>query len=211
MGDYIRARSPQHKQERMDAIMDAAESLYRTLPYHEINMGLIAKELGWSRSNLYKYAATQEEIFLALHMRAQRAYVDALVKALKDSPMDNTVFAQKWAKVTAKHTDFLRYQDILIAIIESNSSFEKLVEFKGAFGDIVGPVIEVLRRQTGMESLQDAVDLYLRLVYQASGLHNHFNCSKRTADAMKAAGMPLFKGTFQESYSDFVEMCLEWV
>ena len=64
MSDYQRARSPQQKAERMTAIMDAAESLFRDLPYHEINMGMIAKELGWSRSNLYKYAATQEEVFL---------------------------------------------------------------------------------------------------------------------------------------------------
>ena len=62
MADYQRARSPQQKAERMSAIMDATETLFAQLPYHEINMGLIAKELGWSRSNLYKYAATQEEI-----------------------------------------------------------------------------------------------------------------------------------------------------
>ena len=72
MADYQRARSPQQKAERMSAIMDATETLFAQLPYHEINMGLIAKELGWSRSNLYKYAATQEEIFLALH-RSQRS------------------------------------------------------------------------------------------------------------------------------------------
>ena len=66
MADYQRARSPQQKAERMSAIMDATETLFAQLPYHEISMGLIAKELGWSRSNLYKYAATQEEIFLAL-------------------------------------------------------------------------------------------------------------------------------------------------
>ena len=50
MADYQRARSPQQKAERMSAIMDATETLFAQLPYHEINMGLIAKELGWSRS-----------------------------------------------------------------------------------------------------------------------------------------------------------------
>ena len=66
MADYIRARSPEHKQERMDAIMAAADELFAERRYHHITMGAIAERLGWSRSNLYKYAATQEEIFLEL-------------------------------------------------------------------------------------------------------------------------------------------------
>ena len=45
MADYQRARSPQQKAERMSAIMDATETLFAQLPYHEINMGLIAKGL----------------------------------------------------------------------------------------------------------------------------------------------------------------------
>lgn len=43
VADYQRARSPQQKAERMSAIMDATETLFAQLPYHEINMGLIAK------------------------------------------------------------------------------------------------------------------------------------------------------------------------
>ena len=64
MSYYIRARSPEQKQERMEAIMAAADKLFQKQPYHQFNMGTIAEELGWSRSNLYKYAATQEEISL---------------------------------------------------------------------------------------------------------------------------------------------------
>ena len=49
MADYIRARSPEHKQERMDAIMAAADELFADRPYHQITMGTIAEKLGWSR------------------------------------------------------------------------------------------------------------------------------------------------------------------
>ncbi len=208
MSDYQRARSPQQKAERMTAIMDAAESLFRDLPYHEINMGMIAKELGWSRSNLYKYAATQEEVFLSLQSRANAIYASELMEALSDSPMDSAEFARIWARVTARNSDFLRYQDILIAIIESNASLEKLVEFKRMFVKITDPVVELLKRQVGCEK-PEAYDLYLRLVYQAPGLYNHFHCAERTAEAMQLAGMPPVTGTFADAYADFVEMCLD--
>lgn len=208
MSDYQRARSPEQKAERMEAIMDAAEGLFAELPYHEINMGLIAKELGWARSNLYKYAATQEEVFLALHSRANRAYVEDLVKALQSASLSNAEFAKKWAKVTGQHSDYLRYQDILIAIIESNASLDRLVEFKRTFAEMTAPLIGILQEQIGCKPAA-AHDLYLRLIYQAPGLYNHYHCAERTAEAMRIAGIPPVKGTFEKAYADFVEMCLE--
>lgn len=207
MSDYQRARSPEQKAERMSAIMDAAEVLFQELPYHEINMGLIAKELGWSRSNLYKYAATQEEIFLALHNRANKAYIDALVDALSDAPIDDAEFAKRWAQITDEHAGFLRYQDILIPIIESNASLERLVDFKRSWTKIARSIVDVLCSHTGLDP-EAAFDLYLRLIYQAPGLYNHFHCTERAAEAMRIVGIPQVKGSFADAYADFVEMCL---
>lgn len=207
MSDYQRARSPEQKAERMSAIMDAAEVLFQELPYHEINMGLIAKELGWSRSNLYKYAATQEEIFLALHNRANKAYIDALVDALSDAPIDDAEFAKRWAQITDEHAGFLRYQDILIPIIESNASLERLVDFKRSWTKIARSIVDVLCSHTGLDP-EAAFDLYLRLIYQAPGLYNHFHRAERAAEAMRIVGIPQVKGSFADAYADFVEMCL---
>lgn len=207
MSDYQRARSPEQKAERMEAIMDAAEALFAQLPYHEINMGLIAKELGWSRSNLYKYASTQEEVFLALHSRANKIYIDDLVTNLKNAPLSNKTFAKRWATITNKHPEFLRYQEILIAIIESNASLDRLVDFKCAFAQMTEPLFEIIQKQIACDTA-GALDFYLRLIYQAPGLYNHFHCAERTAEAMRIAGMPPIKGSFEKAYADFVLMCL---
>ena len=222
MSDYLRARSPEQKAERMNAIMDAAENLFRYLPYHEINMGLIAKELGWSRSNLYKYAATQEEVFLALHTRANKAFIDDVLTSLDthatqevqatqkagDGYLTNEEFAQVWADAAGKHPEFLRYQDILIAIIESNASVERLVEFKRSYVAMTTPVQKWIEHQVSCDA-EAAHNLYLQLIYQAPGLYNHFHCAEKTAEAMRRAGLPLAKGTCEEAYASFVTMCLD--
>lgn len=208
MPDYQRARSPEQKAERMTAIMDAAERLFRELPYHEINMGLIAKELGWSRSNLYKYAATREEVFLALHNRANQLFIDDLLTTLGSAPQSNEAFAEKWALVAGRHPEFLRYQDILIAIIESNASLERLIEFKLSFVEMCSPVKELLQQQVNCDETA-AYELYLQLMYQAPGLYNHFHCAERAAEAMRQAGIPRAQGTFEKAYASFVKMCLD--
>ncbi len=207
MADYIRARSPEHKQERMEAIMAAADALFAARPYHQITMGTIAEQLGWSRSNLYKYAATQEEIFLALHTAKNLAWLEELADALVGAPLPAREFARTWAEVTERHASFLRYQEILISIIESNVTFERLTAFKRDFADMLPPVTAILARQCGVGEAA-ATDLYLRLLYQAPGLWNHYHCADLTRKAMQTAGLPPVNGTFQQAYADFIELCI---
>ncbi len=207
MADYIRARSPEHKQERMDAIMEAADTLFAERPYHQITMGTIAEALGWSRSNLYKYASTQEEVFLALHSAKNRAWIDELADKLAVAPLPAKRFARIWAEVTERHGSFLRYQEIIIAIIESNVTLERLTAFKRDFAEMLPPVTAVLSRQCGIGE-EAAVDLYLRLLYQAPGLWNLFHAAELTREAMRAAGIAEVEGSFVEAYADFVELCI---
>ncbi len=208
MGDYIRARSAEQKQERMEAIMAAADELFQKQPYHQITMGAIAEALGWSRSNLYKYAATQEEIFLALHSAKNRAWFEDLARSLEDAPLPTWEFARTWAETTERHAGFLRYQEIVISIIESNVTLERLTQFKRDFADMLAPITALLARQCGIDG-DEATDLYLTLLYQAPGLYNHFNCTELTREAMKAAGLPPVEGTFVDSYARFVETCIK--
>ena len=207
MGDYIRARSPEQKQERMKAIMTAADELFSVKPYHQINMGAIAEQAGWSRSNLYKYASTQEEIFLKLHSAKNQEWVADLCAALADAPLPTDEFARIWAQTTERHWQFLRYQDILIEIIESNVSLESLTEFKRRFAEITRPVVNILARQRGCDH-DAALALYLRLLYQAPGLYNHFHINELAKTAMLSAGLRLENGSFVDAYADFVALCL---
>ena len=208
MSDYIRARSPEQKQERMEAIMAAADHLFQKQPYHQITMGTIAEALGWSRSNLYKYAATQEEIFLALHSAKNRAWFEDLERTLENAPLPASEFAQLWAEATERHADFLRYQEILISIIESNVTLERLTQFKRDFTTMLTPIVDLLMCQCDTDE-KTATDLYLTLLYQAPGLYDHFHCADLTREAMKAAGLKPVEGTFAESYARFVEMCIK--
>ena len=208
MSDYIRARSPEQKQERMAAIMEAADELFQQQPYHQITMGTIAQKLGWSRSNLYKYAATQEEIFLALHSAKNRAWLEELACNLANAPLPASEFAHIWAETTDRHAEFLRYQEIIIAIIESNVTLERLTQFKREFANMLEPVTALLAQQCGITE-DEASDLYLRLLFQAPSLYNHFHCAELTRKAMEAAGMAPVQGSFSEAYADFVELCIE--
>lgn len=207
MGDYLRARSKEHKQERMADIMRAADGLFAELPYHKVTMGAIAERLGRSRSNLYKYGASVEEVFLALHHKKNEAWIDALASALEGAPMEPARFAHMWAEITEQHSAFLRYQEILTSIIESNVTFDCLVEFKRGFAEILPSIVDVLCRQCEIGA-NEGQNLYLRLLYQAPGLHAHFNPSDLAARALREAGFVEERGSFVDAYAAFVLLCI---
>ena len=62
--NWIRARSKEQIEQRIEAILDAAGTVFQNVPYEKVTMLMIAKEAGSSRSNLYRYFKTREEIFL---------------------------------------------------------------------------------------------------------------------------------------------------
>lgn len=131
MADFIRARSDEKKEERLNEIKTAAETLFASAPYGEITLTTIAEKLGWSRANLYKYVTTKEETFLEIAKDKMTAYYTALLSAF---PQGNNyspeVIAEVWAGILNAHQDYMRYVSYLNPIIETNVTVERLAVFK---------------------------------------------------------------------------------
>ena len=99
-------------------------------------MATIAKEIDFTRGNLYRYFSTKHEIFLKVIEYDFKAYIRDLEKAFggKD-PLPLEEFAMLWAKVFFKHERLLELVSIQFTVIEKNVTVEKLSEFKiGLFG-----------------------------------------------------------------------------
>lgn len=60
---WQRARTDEQKEQRIAEILDAAARLQAQLDFDKITLAAIAKEANFTRSNLYKYFRSKEEIF----------------------------------------------------------------------------------------------------------------------------------------------------
>lgn len=115
------------RERRMDEIKDAADAMFSDGTYQSITLTGIADRLGCSRTQIYKYAATKEEVFLELAGDKRRAYFDALLAAFPPGcSYSLDVFAEVWAEILNAHRDFLKYSDILMTIIETNVTVNAL-------------------------------------------------------------------------------------
>jgi TetR/AcrR family transcriptional regulator len=131
--DWKRARSREQVEHRVNEILDAAARLFRSVPYDGVTLQMIAKEAGFTRSNLYRYFSTKEEIFLMLYLSDIRIWVQDVLESVGGnlSPDD---FAAVWTEITCRHRRLLDLTPLLTLTLERNSSEELYKETKIAFG-----------------------------------------------------------------------------
>ena len=67
---------------RKEEIINACELLYKTMSFKEITMKDIASATSFTRTSIYNYFETKEEIFLALLKREYELWVESLNKLI---------------------------------------------------------------------------------------------------------------------------------
>lgn len=208
MADFIRARSAEQKEQRLEEIKGAARSQFQTHPYHEITLTTIADELGWSRANLYKYVTTKEEIFLLLAGDECASYFEALLTALPEGcGLAPDVVAEVWAGIANAHQEYFRLGDLLTTIIETNVTVERLARFKSGYYAHVSAMEERLPRILDIRAAH-VEPLLLAIYYHAVGLVSGCWRNPLVAQALESIGRERRQVDFRVEMCDFIGMCL---
>lgn len=129
MGDmsWKRARTTHQKEERIKVILSAAASLFHSLSFDKVSILLIAKESGFTRSNIYRYFKTKEEIFLELYIEDVIEWKHQIVNSFvgDETPEE---FVNIWVEILIKQKRLLELTPLLALNLEKNSS--ELIYFK---------------------------------------------------------------------------------
>src|ERR1700742_2587116 len=92
--DFQRARRPEQKEQRREAILAAAAELARRDGVREVTLSEIARAVGIHKSALLRYFETREQIFLQRTGGAWTEWREATATALADlTPGDTEALA----------------------------------------------------------------------------------------------------------------------
>lgn len=208
--DNTRARSPEKKQERLQQIMSVTDQLFLKHSYHDITLTAIAKELNWSRGNLYKYVNTKEEIFLELYLEKQNRFIKDLKQNFTLHQLDPKDFADKLSSTFESNRIYLRYHSILSSIIETNVSVEKLADFKIRSFKQREFIFQLLQVQCPTLTTKQIKMLFLTLMYHACGLDSHTHTTQLLEEAMALANLPLYLDDYCKLMAEFILMCIQY-
>ena len=139
--------SPELTASRKEEIVNACERLYRTMSFKEITIKEIGAVTSFTRTSIYNYFQTKEEIFLAL---MQREYENWASEMDSIADMNETMSAGELADSMAhsleKHQQLLKLLAMNHYDMEENSRPERLTEFKVAYGASLDAVRACIRK-----------------------------------------------------------------
>lgn len=142
---------PKYSSEQLEArreeILNACERLYSKKEYRDITIKEIGKETSFTRTSIYNYFQTKEEIFLALEKREYDLWIaDLLHRTEHTEQMDRKEFAALLSDSLQKRMLLLKLLSMNHFDTESGSRLEQLTSFKRSYGKSMHTVFELLTR-----------------------------------------------------------------
>jgi AcrR family transcriptional regulator len=134
---FQRARRPEHKDERREAILTAARELADERAIREISLGDIARRVGFAKSNLLRYFESREDVFLRLLLREWESWRVALTERLRSGRATADSVAATIARTIAERPLFCDLISEMSAVLERNVSVATVQAFKSQSLDMV--------------------------------------------------------------------------
>ena len=123
-------------QARKNEIINACAELYETKNFKDVTLKDIGAKTSFTRTLIYYYFHTKEEIFLALLQREYEAWIEDLSAMRRDhQKMTVDQFAEELAHSLERRSRLLKLMSMNHYDVEANSRMENLVAFKTAYGN----------------------------------------------------------------------------
>ncbi len=209
---WERARSEEQKEQRFSEIMAATARLYEKHSFEEITFVLIAKEAKFTRSNLYKYFNSKEEIFLEFIKHDIVLWRKDVTENLKPGSIDSVkVFASVWVGLQVRHKRLIKLLSILHNALEKNVSIEKLTDFKRGALEELFSLAEVLCSVFPKLTIEQAANFLELQIASAIGLFQMTDLSEMQQQILEQPEFAVLKLDFETCFQETVEHLLNGI
>lgn len=195
--------SPELTSARKEEIISACRKLYETMSFKDITLKEIGQQTSFTRTSIYNYFETKEEIFLALFAQEYELFaedLDELRQQREMLPPDE--LSSELAHALERRPLMLKLLSMNLYDMEANSRMERLVEFKKAYGESSAAVDRCLKKfvpDLTEENRQTFLYAFLPFVY---GLYPYTVVTEKQRLAMKEAGIPyVYMSTYEMAYT----------
>lgn len=201
--------SPELTNARKEEIIAACRKLYETMSFKEITLKEIGQQTSFTRTSIYNYFETKEEIFLALFAREYEYFsqdLDRLCEQNETLTLDQ--LASALARALERRPLMLKLLSMNMYDMEANSRMERLVAFKKAYGASKDALDRCLKRfvpALNEKGRQTFLYAFLPFVY---GLYPYTMVTEKQKQSMREAGISyVYMSTYEMAY-DFIRTLL---
>lgn len=175
---------------RRDEIINACAALYESMSFKEITLKEIGKITSFTRTSIYNYFQTKEEIFLALMQREYEEWVTDISAIMNGNEiMDVEAFSDALARTLENRKRLLKLISMNLYDIEADSSLESLISFKRAYGSSILAVSNCLRKffpKMTEAEIQNFIYAFFPFMF---GIYPYTEATEKQKKAMDEAGV----------------------
>ena len=182
--------SPELTAARKEEIINACEQLYQTMSFKDITLKEIGNVTSFTRTSIYNYFQTKEEIFLALYEREYDRWNAELVSILKDNEsLSKEELAEKIAVSISNREQLLKLLAMNNYDMEANSRPELLTSFKVAYGTSMQNICRLLQKfcpDMKVSEIQNFIYIFFPFMF---GIYPYTAVTDKQRAAMKEANL----------------------
>ena len=198
---------------RKDEIINACASLYETMGFKEITICDIGRKTSFTRTSIYNYFQTKEEIFLALFQKEYEAWTSDLEElADRHFPEGGTStdalspdrFADALACTLAKRECMLKLMSMNLYDMEGNSRIGNLVSFKAAYARAMQSLTRCLTSFFPRMTKGDIQEFLFAFFPFLFGIYPYTTATEKQKEAMEIAHVAYPRYSVYEITRSFV-------
>ncbi len=173
---------------RKEEIITACAELYKTMSFKEITIKEIGNVTSFTRTSIYNYFQTKEEIFLALLQREYELW-NGRLKDIREGheKMTGEEFADALAHSLEERENLLKIMSMNHYDMEDNSRIERLIEFKVVYGQSLAEVRNCLDKFFPEMTVQDKQNFIFSFFPFMFGIYPYTVVTEKQRKAMTQA------------------------
>ena len=195
---------------RKDEIINACASLYKTMGFKDITIRDIGAETSFTRTAIYNYFQTKEEIFLALLQREHEACISNLEEITREhETMTIGDFSDAIAGSLEKRGCMLKLMSMNLYDMEGNSRMDNLVAFKVVYAQALRSVSGCLEKffpQMTPGDIQEFLYVFFPFLF---GVYPYTTATDKQKEAMELAHVNYAQYSVYEIVRSFVSRILQ--
>ena len=188
---------------RRDEIINACAQLYETTSFKDLTLKDVGSATSFTRTSIYNYFQTKEEIFLALLEREYDLWNDDLTAISEENErLSADEVADRLARSLEKRERLLKIMSMNHYDLESSSRMESLTRFKRAYGkslQLVARCVEKFFPDMGADEVQNFIYVFFPFMF---GIYPYTNVTEKQREAMKNADADyVFMSVYEIAFS----------
>ena len=193
---------------RREEIIRACEELYETMSFKEITIKEIGAATSFTRTSIYNYFETKEEIFLALFQREYDRWNEDLTAILDgNEALTKAGLSEKIASSLAGREQLLKLLSMNNYDMEANSRQELLTAFKQSYGrsmHLMCMLLEKFCPDMSPAEIQNFIYTFFPFMF---GIYPYTAVTGKQKIAMKEAGINyVYQTVYELTYSCLIRL-----